>query len=340
MIEIDGAYLEGGGQILRTATALSVITQLPCRIFNIRQSRPKPGLAIQHLLGIRALAEFCQGRLEGDELGSKEIKFYPGEKYQNQISLKIPTAGSLTLILQTLILPSLFIQQPVQISLNGGATDTFFSPPFDYFQFVFLNFLKKLGAPIQINLRKRGYYPVGGAQVEVKISPASLKPLNLTERGDLKKILILSGASTSLKNKKVAERQITGVKEILGKLKLPLEEKVEYYETDCPGSQICLIADFANSTLGASSLGKIGKPAEEVGKEAALELLQEEKSNACLDKYLADQVIPYLALLNQKTTVTVSAITRHCQTNIWVTEKFIPGQFVIKNNSITWLPRV
>lgn len=334
MIEIDGGYLEGGGQILRTAVALSVVTKKPCHIFNIRLNRPKPGLMPQHLLGIQALAELCNGRLEGDELGSEEIKFYPGQNYRDRISINIPTAGSITLVLQTLIPPALFAPSPVKITFNGGATDTFFSPTIDHFRYVFLKFLPK----VEINILKRGYYPEGGAKIEVITYPVKLKNLNLTERGQLKKILAISGAAEALKSKRVAERQLQGIREILGKLKLPIEEKIEYYPTQCPGSQICLIAEFENTVIGTNNLGKLGKRAEEIGKAAALELLKEQKSQACLDKHLADQILPYLALAPGKSQITVSEITRHCQTNIWVIEKFLNGEFKTKNNLILWTP--
>ena len=132
-----------------------------------------------------------------------------------------------------------------------------------------------------------------------------LKSLNLTERGKLKKISIISGASETLRNKKVAERQIAGVREVLGKLKLPTEEKVEYYLSQSPGSQICLVADFENTIIGTDNLGKLGKRAEDVGKEAALELLKEEKSGACLDKHLSDQILPYLAIIQKKSKITI-----------------------------------
>ena len=339
MIEIDGATLEGGGQLMRTAVALAAVTKKPCRVFNIRKNRPKSGLMPQHLLGIQALAQLCKGRLEGDYLGSEEIKFYPSQNYRDRISINIPTAGSITLVLQALIPPALFVEKPIKISFDGGATDTFFSPTIDHFRYAFLRILEKMEGKIEVNILRRGYYPEGGAKVEVTVFSPNLKNLNLIERGSLKKILVISGASNALKNKKVAERQIAGVREILGKLKLPIEEEIEYYDTRCPGSQICLVAEFENTVIGTDNLGKLGKRAEDVGKEAALELLKEQKSGACLDKHLADQILPFIALTSGKSQVTVSEITNHCQTNIWAIEKFIEGKFEIKDNLITWVPK-
>jgi len=338
MIEIDCSYLEGGDQILRTALSLSTTSRKPCRVFNILKDKEKPGLEPQHLLELQTLAELNDAELEGDFLGSEEIKFYPGEIKNKDLHIKIESAGSIALVLQTLIPPALFVPQTLKITFDGGSTDTFFSPTIDYFRYIFLKNLEKIDGKIEINILKRGYYPEGGAKVEVKISPSKLKNINLTERGVLKKISVISGASNILKEKKVAEHQAAGAREVLGKLKLPIEEKIEYYDTFCPGSQICLIAEFENTIIGTDSLGKLGKRAEDVGKEAALELLKEEKSRACLDKYSAGQILSYLALCPGKSQITVSEITNHCKANIWVIEKFLEGRFKVKDNLITWNP--
>lgn len=339
MIEIDGSTKEAGGQLLRTACALSVITKKPCHVFNIRRGRPRPGLAHQHLLGLKALAQLCNGKIKGDSLGSQEIEFYPGKAYTDRVSVNIPTAGSITLALQGLILPAFYSPSPVTISFDGGATDTFFSPTMDHFQFVFLKILEKMGAKININIARRGFYPEGNAKVLAMISPLSLRPISLTKRGELKKVLIISGASEVLRKNKVAERQISGAKQILGKLKFPLEEKIEYYSSNSTGSQINIIADLENTILGSDNLGKLGKSAEIVGQEAAQNFLKEVRSGACLDKHLSDQILPYMALSRGKSEITVSEITSHCQTNVWIIEQFLNGKFKIEQNKISWLPK-
>jgi len=340
MIEIDGSFGEGGGQILRSATALAAVRKIPCRVFNIRKGREKPGLQTQHLLGLRALAELCNGRLEGDYLNSTEIEFYPGEITAKNLQVKIETAGSITLCLQTLIPVALFAKNPVKISFKGGGTDVPFSPTIDYFRYVFLKILEKMGSKVEINVIKRGFYPSGGGEVEVKVYPSKLKPLNLVERGKFQGILAISVASESLKERKVAERQLSESRRVFRALKLETEERIEYVKTESPGSCLCLVAKFENTVLGSDNLGKLGVPAEKIGKECVEKLLEEERSGACLDRYLADQILPYLALANGESKVSVSQLTQHAKTNIWIIEKFLSGKFEIKNNIVRWNPKL
>ncbi|MBL7155997.1 MAG: RNA 3'-terminal phosphate cyclase [Candidatus Pacebacteria bacterium] len=323
LIKIDGSKYEGGGQILRTTIALSAATKKPCHVFNIRKNRPKPGLSNQHVLGLKTMANLYNADLKTNFLGSQEIWFHPKEIVSKNISINIPTAASITLILQGLILTGLRAQFPIEISFNGGATDTFFSPTIDHFEFVFLEILKKMGVKIDVDIHKRGFYPEGAAKVQVKIYPYSLKKLFLTKREKLKKITIISGASESLKKQKTAERQISGAKQVLGKLNFSLEEKFEYYSSQSAGSQINIIAELENTVFGTDNLGKLGKSSEQVGIEVAKKFLQEIRSNACLDKYTADQILPFMALANKKSQITTSEITSHCQTNIWVIEQFL-----------------
>lgn len=351
LIEIDGSYGEGGGQILRTAVALSAVLQKPCRVFNIRRSRPTPGLALQHLVGLQALSQLSNSKLGGADLGSKEIKFFPGKISAQTLKVPIETAGSITLILQTLLIPSLFATDPVKIKFQGGATDTFFSPSIDYFRFIFLPNLDKLnnslskvkGGKVKINILRRGFYPKGGAEVEAEISPLEfsqkIPSFSFKDRGEIEQILITSGASEFLKKKKVAERQISGAKQtplFYHKAKLPIKARIEYYDTLCPGSQMTIIGQFVNTIIGASALGQLSKSSEEVGKEVAMEFLKETRKDIAFDSHFCDQILPYVALFTRSSNFTTSEITGHIKTNIWVIEQFLKGKFQIKENLISW----
>ena len=339
MIEIDGSFGKASGQIIRTACALSVITKKNCYIFNIRKSHSKPGLTTQDLSSIQALAKFCNGRLEGDCLGSEEIKFYPENIDEStSIDIKIKSSESITLLLQALIPPCLSGSNPTTINIDGGATDTFFSPTIDYFEHCFLKILRKLKVRVDLSILKRGYYPEGGAKVKAIVYPSEIEGINLLKRGDLRKILVFSRSSKLLKDKKVAERQAAGIREVLGNLNLPIEKKIEYYQTDCLGNQVCLIGEFEDAFIAVDILGKLGERAEDIGKKAALELLKEQKSQARFDKYMADQILIYMALANKKSSISVSEVTDHCKTNVWIIKKFLQGNFEIKENSIEWTP--
>jgi len=329
IIEIDGSYLEGGGQIVRTATSLSAITQKPCRIFNIRANRPNPGLQAQHLYGLRALAKLCNAELKGDKLGSKEIVFIPKKLKGGEVEVKIPTAGSTGLVFQILSLPSAFCEKEVHIKITGGATYGKFAPPMDYIELVLLRILEKMGYKCEIEIKKHGFYPKGGAQVEINIEPCKkFLPLELKERGKFIKIKGISVASEFLRKRKVAERQKQAVENVLDKA---CDIEIIYDKTLNPGSGITLAIVCENTILGANAIGEKGKTAEEVGKQAANEILTLLNTQACLDEHAADQVLPFIAIAG-KGEITVSKITKHCLTNAWVIEKFLPIKFEFQGN--------
>jgi RNA 3'-phosphate cyclase len=323
-ISIDGSYGEGGGQIVRTACAFSAITGVPSRIYNIRKNRKNPGLARQHVLGLRALARLCGGELSGDSFGSTEITLVPGSIGAASLDVDIETAGSITLLLQTLLLPSFFAPGTVHVGFHGGATDTFFSPVLDYYRFVFLDVLERLGLKCETEITRRGFYPRGGAEVRAEVTPGRISNWRCAERGRLRKVRILSGAADILKERRVAERQAEAAEKKLGfGAGIPVESVIEYFPTVSAGSTITIVGEFENTAIGSDSLGSPGKRAEAVGAEAARAFLDEFESGSCLDSHAADQVLPYLSLAEGESSFTVSRISKHTATNIWVINHFL-----------------
>ena len=326
MISIDGSKGEGGGQVLRTSIALSAVTQKPVRIFNIRAKRSNPGLRPQHLNAINSLAELCDAELKNAVVNSMEIEFIPQEIKSGKLDIDIGTAGSITLVLQALMIPAIFAPDKVRIQIRGG-TDVRWSPPIDYLRFVTLPILRRFGYKAEIHLMRRGYYPAGGGRVNVEIFPVKrLKPINLTERGKILSARGISHAHSDLEKAGVARRQAKSARSLifnkLSKLGFyqDIEIKQEYSKALSYGSGITLWIETENSVLGADSLGEKGKSSETVGGEAAQNLIEEIDSKASLDKYMADQIVPYLALAGG--SVLVSEITQHAKTNVDIVNKF------------------
>src|SRR3989338_6124094 len=267
MLGIDGSYLEGGGQILRTSLALSCLTLQSFEIINIRKGRPNPGLQPQHLACIRVLEEFCNASSEGAEIGSQQIVFYPGKPQSRTLSFDIGTAGSLTLLLQAILPAALFAPGKVHLRLTGG-TNVSHSPPVEYFSSAFLPHLSSFGK-IGFSFVQRGYFPKGSGKVELEIRPVfslsdygtfadlqkvlsqKLLGISLSERGKLLKISGVSHASLDLKQSEVAERQAHSAKaSILHQLQkqgisCPVIIQSEYSNSLSTGSGVSLFAHFA-----------------------------------------------------------------------------------------------
>ncbi|CAD5243548.1 RNA 3'-terminal phosphate cyclase [Thermococcus camini] len=324
-VEIDGSYGEGGGQILRTAVALSVITGKQVRIYRIRANRPNPGLRPQHLHGILALKELSNARVKGAQVGSTVLEFIPGKAEPKHVRVPIKTAGSVTLVLQALLPAMAFTGGSFEIT---GGTDVPWSPPVDYLKNVTLFALGKMGLKAELEIRRRGHYPKGGGLVVGKVEPwEERNPLKAVE---WKRIGRFAGVShaTNLPTH-VAERQAKAAKERIEELySVPVGIETEVSRSLGPGSGIVVWAETDSLRLGGDALGKRGKPAEVVGREAADELINQLTSRKAVDKFLGDQLIPFLAFTGGE--IGVSEITNHLVTNVWVVEQFLGRIFEVK----------
>lgn len=326
MLCIDGSLGEGGGQVLRTAAALSAVTGESMKISSIRANRRNPGIMPQHLSAINAVAELCDGRLEGAKIGSQELEFIPGNIREGRLNIDVGTAGSVTLVLQALMIPAMHAPGPVDLSVRGG-TDVSWSPSIDYLRHVTLPLLAGYGYRANLDLVGRGYYPAGGGRVEVNVEPAGKpRPLNLTKRGRIISVGGLSHAHSDLAKARVSERQMKSARTIiynkLANMGFKGDVKIdnEYADALSCGSGITLWAETEHSVVGSDALGAPGRRAETVGTEAAGNLIKTLESGAALDPCTGDQIIPYLALAGG--AVSVSEMTGHTLTNIDVVNLF------------------
>lgn len=331
MLEIQGNYLEGGGSIVRLATALSAITQTPIKVTNIRQFRDSSGLKTQHLRAIESVSNLCNGRLKNAFLGSTEIEFHPGKIEKIKLKVNIETAGSVGLLLQCLMLPSFYNKKETEIEITGGGTVGTHSPNLLYTENVLVPLIKKFGFQAELEIKKHGFFPKGGAGVIFKTKPCKPKPMHILERGKLIQIKGISLATEDLKSKNVAERQTNSAKKILKDYDIKIENI--YTSSLSTGSALLIWAEFENTILAWDSIGERGKPSEKIGEEAAKGLLEQLNSEATLDDYMQDQILIFSALVKQG-SFKYNNLTDHTKTNMWLIEKFLPVKFEIKDNII------
>jgi len=326
MILLDGADGEGGGQILRTAVALSMVTAQPFRIGNIRANRNKPGLMRQHLTAVRAGGVISNAHVTGAEIGSGSLVFEPGPVTGGCYEFAVGTAGSATLVLQT-VLPALMVAEaPSQVTLEGG-THNPHAPPFEFIDRAFCSVLRRMGVDIELQLHRPGFYPAGGGRFVVDLGPPDrLVPIDLVERGELR----AKQAEAVVANLpiEIAQREVKVIGERLGwsgdELSIRQEER-----THGPGNILLLTLGFDHVTEVCAGFGQPGVSAEAVANRTAQSVRRFLRSNAAVGHRLADQLVLPMALAGRG-SFTTEKPTPHLLTNIYVIKKFIDVEVTVQ----------
>lgn len=331
-VEIDGAQGEGGGQALRSALALSIITGRPFHIYNIRARRSEPGLKAQHLRAVDAAAAVSKAQVQGAALHATELTFQPSEIRSGRYKVDIGTAGATTLVLQTIFLPLSLATSASSVILTGG-THVPWSPCFHYLDLHWLPYLQQVGFDASLALEQAGFYTRGGGRMSATIRPAeAIQPLNRTRRGDLLRISGFSAVANL--SREIAERQ---KRQALNRLlKLPWKGMPQIHirllELSSPvkGTFLLLLAEFEGGRCCYYGLGAPGKPAERVADEAVEALMAFLDSGAAIDAYLADQLLLPLCLAREPSSLSVSQITAHLLTNADIVRHFLPHRIEIE----------
>ncbi len=336
MLEIDGSFGEGGGQILRTSVALAAIMSKEIRVFNVRAGRAEPGIKPQHLTSIKAAAELCSGEFKDLRIGSTEFSFKPGKLRSGSFRFDVGTAGSVNLVLQTLMPMLAFSREKINLEILGG-TDVKWSPPVDYVRKVVLPILRKIGLVFEFEVVRRGYYPKGGGLVRFSTQGNSdLRPVSGNQPGPISSITGISHVVGLPKH--VAERQAAAAARRLQEEELP-DPSIRLEIKDAPpnltrGSGLLLLAESQHGCLlGSDALGERGLRAEDVGITAGRILAEEIRSGAFLDRHMGDIIVPYMVLANGASEVSISRVTQHTQTNVKVAEWLTGSRFHLEGET-------
>ena len=330
MLEIDGSKKSGSGTILRLSVSLASILGEELHIYNIRKKRRKPGLRPQHLEAVLTAAKLCDADVEGAALDSGELWFRPKKIVGGRIEAEIGTAGSIPMLLLTVLPMCAFAKRTVELHVTKGGTDVRHAPTINYLQYVLLPMLERMGLKASLSIHKFGYYPKGMGEVTLKVQPCQkLSSLQIGEAGRLEKLRGLS-VCTFLKERRVAERQARAAKEYLEARGFEANIDV-LYDASNPlqrGSSIVLwAATDTGALLGGDAIGEIRKPSEVVGKEAAENIFKELKSEATVDVHLADMLVPYVSLAEGESVYLTRSMTEHLNTNIWLAQKILGAEF-------------
>jgi len=330
VIAIDGSIGEGGGQVLRSALTLSLLTGQAFHMTHIRETRARPGLFPQHLAAVQAAAQISGAGLSGDRIGSHELHFAPGPVCPGQYHFDIGTAGATALVLQTVLLPLAVADGASRLSISGG-THVPWSPCFHYLDWHWRPLLARIGIRFRLELAMAGFYPQGGGELRAKIAGgARAVPLELLERGRLRCLRGLSAvANLPLE---IAERQRDQALRGLGSRMPKVEVRigVEALPARSRGTVLLLLAEFEHSQACFFALGARGKRAERVADEAVDELCGFVQGDSAVDRWMADQLLLPLALAGPGSVFRTAQVSSHLLTNAAVIERFLPLQISVE----------
>jgi RNA 3'-terminal phosphate cyclase (ATP) len=333
MFEIDGSQKSGSGTLLRLAVAVSAITQHPLHIFNIRCRRPQPGLKRQHLEAILAAAKLCNAKVEGAVLASEELWFTPNSVVGGSVEAVIETAGSIPMLFMAVLPICVYAKTSVRLHVAKGGTDTLHAPTINYLRFVLLPTLSKMGINAEITVQKYGYYPKGMGEATMTVTPTStIRAIQLENFGVLKSVNGVS-VCTFLSDRQVAKRQADSAMAILTKNGYRSQIQVLNDQSNLyqKGSSIALWAETDTGIIiGADALGGLRKTSESVGAEVAEILLTELKNKPTVDVFLADMLIPYMALSSGNSVFYTRCLSEHIEANIWLMETMLNSVFTIE----------
>jgi RNA 3'-terminal phosphate cyclase (ATP) len=323
MIEIDGSQGEGGGQVLRTALSLSLCTGQPFHAHSIRARRAKPGLMRQHLTAVQAAAQVGAARVEGAQIGSTSLTFAPGAVRPGNYDCPVGTAGSTTLVLQTVLPPLLVAGHGATLRLTGG-THNPLAPPFDFLAQAFLPLIARMGVPIQATLERYGFFPAGGGEIRLSIPPGGrLAPLRLEARGALRRTY--ARAIVANLPADIGQRELAVVRDRLG-----LPDGALQLVTDPPasgpGNVLLIVQEYEQVTEVFTGFGERGVRAEQVAQRAVEEAQRFDRSGAAVGEHLADQLLLPLALAGSGSFSTLEP-SSHARTNMEVIRQFLPVGF-------------
>ena len=309
-LKINGGHGEGGGQIVRSAIVLSCITKKPIHVENIRKNRKKPGLKPQHITAISILKKISNAKVIGGEIGSTELKFVPGEIENLELTEDVGTAGSIPLILQVLIPVVALSQKKLSLSIKGG-TDVLWSPTIDYTKYVLKEAYSRMGINFELDVIKRGYFPKGNGQINLEVFPSNAKSISFSKRktNNVKLLCTFSKISND-----TIEKQINEIEKKLEKENFHVETKITNEKAMDSGASLLIYNTDENSIIGVDSLFDKKTQRFDLEIEKFLDSLG-------VDEKLADMIVVPASLAHGKTTFQVKGITKHLETNLFVTSK-------------------